>query len=72
MIGTALSIDIWKSIKDLFKLDQLKEKLNDGKITIQEFWDSLNGLGGLGQSQGSAMLLDAYLDELLLVFRLFS
>lgn len=64
MIGTALSIDIWQSIKDLFKLDQLKEKLNDGKITIQEIWDSLKGLGGLGQSQGSAMLLDAYLDEL--------
>lgn len=60
MIGTAATIDIWQSIKSLFKLDKLEEEMNNGKISLTEFWDSVKDLNGRAQSQASLDVLDSF------------
>lgn len=63
--GTSLvaEMDIYNAISDSFKIRKLEKDLDEGKISIGEFWDAVKGLGGSGQSQGSSILLTRFINE---------
>lgn len=67
MIGTAKALDIVKSIKDIFKFNELKSDLDEGKISWKEYWDSVYDAGGLTQQNAAFSALD----DLVAVSKLF-
>jgi len=58
IIGTGAALDIAGSIKGLFKFDELKEKLESGKISFQEFWKAAGDEGGVTSQNAAWMALD--------------
>lgn len=62
--STVKGMEWYQNIKDSFKLSELEKDLDEGKISANEFWDAINGLGASAQSKGASDLLDRYVKDL--------